>query len=66
MVEFLDANKQTSNPVPRISIHWMPPPENCYKVNFDAAMFDSLGCTGIRVVVRDHRGAIIEVQSCLL
>ena len=63
VVEFLEANKHTSNPGPRLVARWSPPPENCYKINFDAALFDHLGYAGIGVVVRDHRGEVMAALS---
>lgn len=50
VVEFLEANKHNSNPGLRLVARWSPPPENCYKVNFNTALFDHLGYTGIVVV----------------
>ena len=63
VVEFLEANKQTSNPGPRLASRWSPPPENCYKINFDATLFDQLGSAGIGVVVRDYRGEVMAALS---
>ena len=63
VVEILEANKHISNPGPRLVAWWLPSPENCYKVNFDAAMFDHLGCAGIRVVVRDHKREVMAALS---
>ena len=63
VVEFLEANKHSSNPGPRLAARWSPPPENCYKINFDAALFDQLGSAGIGVVVRDHRGEVMAALS---
>ena len=63
VVEFLEANKHISNLGLRLVAQWSPPPENCYKVNFDASMFDHLGCANIRVVVRDHRGEVMAALS---
>ena len=62
-VEFLEANKHTSNPGLRLVAQWSPPPENCYKMNFDAALFDHLGCVGIGVVVRDYKGEAMAALS---
>ena len=63
VVEILEANKHISNPGPRLVAWWLPPPENCYKVNFDTAMFHHLGCAGIGVVVRDHKGEVMVALS---
>ena len=63
VVEFLEANKHICNPGPRLVSQWAPPPKNCFKVNFDAALFDHLGCASIGVVVRDHRGDVMTALS---
>ena len=46
VVEFLEANKQAPRSVLRSLVRWLPSAENCYKANFDAAMFESLGYAG--------------------
>lgn len=63
VVEFLEANKQAPRSVLRSSVRWLPPPENCNKTNFNAAMFKSLGYAGIKVVVRNHRGEVMAALS---
>jgi len=63
VVEFSEANKHISNPGPRLVSRRAPPPENCFKVNFDAALFDHLGYASIGVVVRDHRGDVMAALS---
>ena len=55
VVEFLEANKQAPRSVLRSLVRWLPSAEKCYKANFDAAMFESLGYADIEVVVRNHR-----------
>ena len=44
-------------------MHWLPPPEGVFKVNFDAALFGNSGMAGIGVVVRDCEGEIIAALS---
>ncbi|KAK7860553.1 hypothetical protein CFP56_036752 [Quercus suber] len=44
-------------------VRWFRPPDGFYKVNFDAALFENLGCAGIGVAVRDSVGAIIAALS---
>ena len=63
VVEFLEANKHINNPGPRLVAWWSPLPENCYKVNFDLALFYHLGSVGIGVVVQDHRGDVMAALS---
>ena len=63
VVEFLEANKQVSRLGLRRLACWLPSSENCYKVNFDTALFDRLGCAGIGVVLQDHRGDIMATLS---
>lgn len=63
VVEFLEANKQAPRSVLRSSVRRLPPPENCNRANFNAAMFRSLGYAGIKVVVRNHRWEVMAALS---
>ena len=40
--------------IPRPRVCWSPPPEDCFKVNFDAAYCEESGFAGIGVVCRDN------------
>ena len=42
---------------------WVPPEDGLYKVNYDVAIFDSLGYTGLGVVIRDCTSQIITALS---
>jgi len=44
-------------------VRWFRPPDGFYKVNFDAALFENLGCAGIGMAVWDSDGAIIAALS---
>ena len=44
-------------------MRWLPPPEVCFKANFDASLFDGTNSVGIGVVVRDHLGCVIAALS---
>ena len=58
--EFWNLNsKKHGASIPRPVVHWSPPPEDCFKINFDAAYFEDLGLAGIGVVCRDHSGQAI-------
>ena len=64
MLEFFDTNKpearlRVNNPPTR----WVSPEDGLYKVNYDAAIFDSLGYAGLGVVVKDCIGQIIAALS---
>ena len=63
VMEFLEANKHINNLGLGLVAQWSPPPENCYKINFDAALFDHLGYASIGVVVQDHRGEVMAALS---
>ena len=63
-LKFFDANK----PEARTRVHnpptrWAQPKNGLYKVNYDAAIFDSLGYAGLGVVIRDSAGQIIATLS---
>ena len=62
--EYFDACQSASGPsVPIAPVCWTRPPSGLYKVNFDAALFEGLGCAGIGVAIRDSSGAIIGTLS---
>ncbi|KAK9993996.1 hypothetical protein SO802_023699 [Lithocarpus litseifolius] len=62
--EFWEVHKQeVRNPVRRPPVHWSPPPDACYKGNFDTALFDGSDCAGIGVVFRDSSGNVITALS---
>ena len=63
-LKFFDANK----PEARTRVHnpptrWAQPKNGLYKVNYDAAIFDSLGYAGLGVVIRDSARQIIATLS---
>ena len=63
-VEFFDVHKQPlRSAVQGPRVRWTKPPEDFYKANFDAALFDTSNMTGIRVVIRDCNGNIIGALS---
>ena len=64
VLEFFDANKPEARPrVHSPPTRWVPPENGLYKVNYDAAIFDSLGYAGLGVVIRDSTGQIIAALS---
>ena len=64
VLEFSDANKQPPRSAPRHDqVCWIPPSEQNYKGNFDAALYDDLSCIGVGVVFRDRRGQVITALS---
>ena len=55
--EFWEVNPQVqSAPVRRSQVRWSPPPQDYYKVNFDATFFAETGSAGVGVVIRDCDG----------
>ena len=64
MLEFFDANKPEARPrVHNPPSRWVLPENGLYKVNYDAAIFDSLGYAGLGVVIRDSARQIIAALS---
>ncbi|XP_030928675.1 uncharacterized protein LOC115954851 [Quercus lobata] len=64
VVDFLNANYQPSQVSSwRAQVSWSPPTESVYKGNFDAAFFDTSGCTGVGVVFHDFQGQVITALS---
>ena len=42
---------------------WTTPPENCYKLNFDAAIFNNINSSGVGVVIRNERGEVMAALA---
>ena len=62
--EYFDAQKPKPMVTPRPArVHWSPPTENLYKVNFNAALFEHLGFAGLGVLIRDGRGNVLAALS---
>ena len=55
-------NLATSNAVPS-RIIWQTPPPNEYKLNFDAAIFSDLQCSGFGAIIRNTNGEVIAGMS---
>ena len=47
----------------RVQALWSPPPRDCFKINFDEAMFSNLGKAGLGVAVRDCSGSVVASLS---
>ena len=64
VVGFFDVLQQpTRLEVQQHHIKWTKPPEDCYKANFDAALFANNNTTGIGVVIRDCNGNVLSALS---
>ncbi|XP_075633668.1 uncharacterized protein LOC142606158 [Castanea sativa] len=64
VAEFLDANKQDAKPrASSTPAHWAPPQDDFYKVNYNAAIFDTMGHAGLGVVIRDCNGNVVAALS---
>ena len=64
VLEFFEACQSDSGPsVSAAPVCWSRPSEGFYKVNFDAALFESSGCAGTGVAIRDSDGEIIAALS---
>lgn len=54
VMEFFEACKSDAGPsAPAVPVCWSCPPKSFYKVNFNATMFENLGCARIRVAIQD-------------
>lgn len=51
-----------SNPVVR-EARWVPPPGNCFKLNFDAAIFQNLQASGFGAIIRNANGEVMASIS---
>ena len=64
VVEFFDVHTQPTRPeVQQHHIKWTKPPEDCYKANFDATLFENSNMAGIGVVIRDCNGNAMGALS---
>ena len=58
--EFMEAQQ-------RLAVHstvmrsatWTAPPENCFKLNFNAAIFKDINASGFGVVIRNELGEVM-------
>ena len=57
------ANMVISNVAPRTSSYWQPPLQNVYKLNFDAAVFSNLKCSGVGAIIRNSAGEVMAGMS---
>ena len=42
---------------------WQPPHSDHYKLNFDAAIFTDVGCSGVGAIIRNERGEVMLALS---
>ena len=42
---------------------WQPPHSDHYKLNFDAAIFTDVGCSGVGAIIRNERGEVMAAVS---
>ena len=42
---------------------WQPPPASKFKLNFDAAIFADLGCSGVGVIIRNEKGEVMGTMT---
>ena len=41
------------------SNYWKPPPQDVYKLNFDAAVFSDLNCSGVGAIIRNFASEVM-------
>ena len=64
MRKFFEACKpDTGLSATAVPVRWSRPLESFNKVNFDATMFENLGCAGIEVAIQHSDGEIIAALS---
>ena len=62
--EFHNSQLQLSTSIPTMSRNsWQPPPVSVYKVNFDAAIFSELNCSGFGAIIRNEKGEVMAAMS---
>ncbi|XP_050252787.1 uncharacterized protein LOC126699161 [Quercus robur] len=62
--EFLQAqNVVPESPRPPPMQQWRPPDPQCFKVNFDAALFQRSNLAGIGIIARNHVGEAVGALS---
>ena len=42
---------------------WHPPPDSTFKLNFDAAIFSDLSCSGVGAMIRNEKGEVMAAMS---
>ena len=67
-MEYLEDYHQAQGQLQRSEINsgsevWNPPPEPVYKLNFDAAIFSELRCSGVGAMIRNARGEVMAAMS---
>ena len=62
--EFRASQEQLAvpNPIERES-RWVPPPGNCFKLNFDATIFQDLQASGFGAIIRNGSGDVMASIS---
>ena len=45
---------------------WKPPDRDCYKVNYNRAIFEQQGKAGLGVVIRNSNGEVVASMSQLV
>ena len=67
--ELLDKYKKAqarmviSNAIIRCHSYWQPPAQDVYKLNFDAAIFSDMNCSGVGTIVRNHASEVMTAMS---
>ena len=68
-MEYLDKykNAQAQMSLPNAATQsrqrWQPPPSSMYKLNFDAAVFNGIQCSGFRAIIRNFTSEVMAAMS---
>ncbi|XP_065630205.1 uncharacterized protein LOC136067819 [Quercus suber] len=47
----------------KLPSNWIPPPQNCYKINVDRAVFATHKMAGVGILIQDANGKVIGACS---
>nr|XP_023876296.1 uncharacterized protein LOC111988743 [Quercus suber] len=62
--EFQQSQDQLNILLPRLNANiWVAPTDPVYKLNFDAAIFKELNCSGIGAIIRNGKGEVMAAMS---
>lgn len=63
LLEWDNINSRASSVTIKERVHWKPPNELCFKVNFDGAIFKEERKAGVGAVIRNHKGELMVAMT---